>query len=113
MSARNAQFNKPINTNVSRPDINPLDASTPIQNSTQARLAADDGTEAQTTPEASLGHIDLDPDAEPNASEATSQSTLSGATFHPTHRDTKLGDGDESQSWQIRETQRGTGHTEH
>ena len=109
MSARNTPFDKPINTRVTAPDVNPLDSSTPMQGSTQANLSADDETERQTTPEATLTHTDLEPDTEPLDSEGTSQSTLNGSTFHPTHRQSKMGDGDESQSWQIRETQRGTG----
>ena len=112
MSMRHT-FKQPVTTNIRAPQPNPLDTSTPMQNTTQARLSADDETERQTTPEATLTHIDLEPDTEPTADEETSQSTLSGTTFHTTHRTSKMGDGDESQSWQIEQAQRGPSHTEH
>lgn len=112
MSTRTPALNQPITSKISR-TTNPLDESTPLQNATQAKLAADDATEATTTPEASLTYTDLNSEDEDIDTNHPTQSTLNGATFHTTHRTTKLGDGDESQSWQIRQTQRGTGHTEH
>ncbi len=118
MPNRNDALVKPIDKAILPPETNPLDESTQLQSSNQNSLATSDEAEELTTPEASLTYTELEsdldvPEITETADERPSQSTLNGATFHTTHRTTKMGDGDESQSWQIRETQRGTGHTEH
>lgn len=111
---------KPIDTAVLPPATNPLDESFLLQTANQNSLTADDTTEDHTTPEASLSHTELEPDADTDfpttgsdEDNSTSQSTLSGSSFHTTqltHND--YADSDESQSWQIAATARGTGTIE-
>ncbi len=110
---------KPIDTAVLPPATNPLDDSVLLQTANQNSLSADDTTEAHTTPEASLSHTELEPDADTDfpltgadEDSATSQSTLSGSTFHTTKPNADFPDSDESQSWQITATARGTGSLE-
>lgn len=111
---------KPIDNAVLPPRTDPLDDTTQLQSTDQNRLAADDVTEEHTTPEASLSRTELEPDMDTDfpatgttEDETPSQSTLSGATFHTGQTDTTFADSDESQNWQIKQTERGTGSLEH
>jgi hypothetical protein len=116
---------KPIDTEVLPPKTNPLDEGVLLQTSTQQSLTTDEITEDLTTPEASLSHTELeseddipefanDTDSDEGLqSDTTSQSTLSGSSFHTTQlAPGDYADSDESQQWQITETERGTGTIE-
>ncbi len=103
----------PVTNGVLPPKPNPLDESTPLHVNTGTSLAGADETENATTPEASLSFTELEDEEQEEDSTHPSQSTLNGDTFHTTQRTTRLGDGDENQSWQITQTERGTGSTEH
>ena len=109
----NKALKTPVTKNVWVPKGNPLDESTHMQATTQKHLAATDNAEHATTPEAEVMFAQLTEEEQEETSAHTGQSTLSGATFHTTRRSTRLGDGDESQDWQIRQVERGTGQTEH
>ena len=116
---------KPIDTEVLPPKTNPLDGSVVLQTANQNSLATDATVEDQTTPEASLSHTvldseddvpeftsDIDSD-EGLPSDTTSQSTLSGSTFHTTQLESgDYADSDESQQCQITQIERGTGTVE-
>lgn len=114
---------KPIDNAVLPPKTNPLDEGVLLQTANQNSLSADDTSEDNTTPEASLSHVELEsPDSDFNLDADTtsddeegspSQSTLSGSTFHTTHVSDHYADSDESQQWQITQTERGTGTLEH
>lgn len=112
---------KPIDTAVLPPRTDPLDEGVLLQTANQNSLAADDISEELTTPEATLSHVELEPfdgeiAAETNPEDddnSTSQSTLGGSSFHTTQlAKGDYADSDESQSWQIAETTRGTGTIE-
>lgn len=118
--SRNSAMVKPIDTEVLPPKTNPLDEGVLLQTSNQNSLSADSGTEELTTPEASLSHVELEP-AEGDIpaelgledDDSTSQSTLSGSSFHTTQLEAgDYADSDESQQWQILATSRGTGTLE-
>ena len=111
---------KPIETEVLPPKTNPLDDGVRLQAANRNNLATDTTTEDLTTPEASLSHTELEPEEGDIAAElgleddnSTSQSTLSGSTFHTTQLAAgDYADSDESQRWQIISTARGTGTLE-
>jgi hypothetical protein len=110
---------KPIDTAVLPPQTNPLDSGVVLQTANQNSLSGDDTAEDLTTPEATLSHVELEPDADESDltgednEGSTSQSTLSGSSFHTTHLEQgDYADSDESQSWQISATSRGTGTIE-
>ena len=110
---------KPIDTAILPPQTNPLDEGVVLQTANQNSLSGDDTTENLTTPEATLSHTELEPDidtadlASDDEEGSTSQSTLSGSSFHTTHLESgDYADSDESQSWQIAATERGTGTIE-
>lgn len=105
----NTPLNEPVTTPVYAPESDPLDSSMTLRNGNQNSLATDTTIEDLTTPEASLSHTELDDDA----GESTSQSTLSGGTFHTTQLEAgDYADSDESQRWQIQATEQGTGTIE-
>lgn len=112
---------KPIDTAVLPPQTNPLDEGILLQTANQNSLATDSTTEDLTTPEATLSNLELEPEDDELTTESnseaedasTSQSTLSGGTFHTTHLEQgDYADSDESQQWQITQTARGTGTIE-
>ncbi|RYG60728.1 MAG: hypothetical protein EON60_06040 [Alphaproteobacteria bacterium] len=112
-------LNNPVITPVYAPEGDPLDESVQLRTGNHNSLTTDETLEDLTTPEASLSHVELDDEADTtdltgdDESESTSQSTLSGGTFHTTQLETgDYADSDESQRWQIQATEQGTGTTE-
>lgn len=110
---------KPIDMAILPPQTNPIDDGVVLQTANQNSLSGDDTMEELTTPEATLSHTELEPEAEDadltsdDEEGSTSQSTLSGSSFHTTHlQQGDYADSDESQSWQIAATERGTGTIE-
>ncbi len=113
-------LNQPVTTPVYAPEGDPLDNSVQLRTANTNSLATDETQEDLTTPEASLSHTELEDEADTtdltsdDETESTSQSTLSGGTFHTPHlQEGDYADSDESQRWQILETERGTGTIEH
>ncbi len=111
---------QPVTTPVYAPEGDPLDDSVLLRPATTNSLTTDPTQEDLTTPEASLSHVELDDEADTTSltgedePESTSQSTLSGGTFHTTQLESgDYADSDESQRWQILATERGTGTLEH
>ena len=111
---------QPVITPVYAPQDNPLDNSVQLRTHNTNSLTTDPTQEDLTTPEASLSHVELDSEADTtgltgeDTEESTSQSTLSGGTFHTTQLESgDYADSDESQRWQILATERGTGTLEH